>query len=252
MPTPSTDLTSPPAAPSAPSSLPPLENGDRLARDEFERRFRAFPHVRKAELIDGVVYMPSPVRYRNHGRPHGQLTTLLGNYSAATQGVGFASDTTARLELDTEPQPDVLLMIDPALGGQARIDDDDYVEGAPELVAEVASSSVSYDLGVKLRAYARAGVREYIAWRVLDAAIDWLVLREGRFVPLAPGPDGLTRSEVFPGLWLDTAALLRGDLAAAVAALQIGLASPEHAAFAAELAGRAAGQPRVDDPGRPG
>ncbi len=242
-----------PVAPTPiPSFLPPLENGDRLTRDEFERRYEAMPHLKKAELIEGIVYMASPVRLSRHGEPCNDLGGILFMYKLATPGVRAGSDTTARLELDTEPQPDVLLMIDPALGGQARIDDDDYVEGAPELVAEIASSSVSYDLGVKLRAYARAGVREYIAWRVLDSAIDWLALREGQFVPIAPGPDGVTRSEAFPGLWIDTAALLCGDLAAAVAALHRGLASPEHAAFAAELARRAAAQPRVDDPGRPG
>ena len=136
------------------------------------------------------------------------------------------------------PQPDVLLMIDPARGGQARISDDDYVEGAPELVVEVASSSVSFDLHAKLNVYRRNNVREYVTWRVLDRAIDWLVLRAGRYEPLPPRrPRRYLRSEAFPGLWLDPAALLRGDLAAALDALRLGLASPDHAAFAERLRG---------------
>ena len=114
-------------------------------------------------------------------------------------------------------------MIKPECGGQARISDDDYVEGAPELVAEIAASSVSYDLGKKLHVYERNGVREYLVWRVQDREIDWFVLRDGRFEALAPGDDGILRSTVFPGLWLDRAALLRGDLAAVLAALQQGL-----------------------------
>ena len=120
------------------------------------------------------------------------------------------------------PQPDAYLMIEPERGGQARISEDDYVEGAPELVAEIAASSVSYDLGKKLHAYRRNGVKEYIVWRVQDREIDWFVLREGRYEPLAPGPDGVLRSEAFPGLWLDPAALLRGDLAAVLATVRQG------------------------------
>ena len=126
--------------------IPPLEAGDRLSRAEFERRYEAMPELKKAELIEGVVYMPSPVRLRRHGRPHFDLITWLGTYKAATPGVIGADNASARLDLDNEPQPDAVLFIDPAKGGQARISPDDYVEGAPELVAEVASSSVSYDL----------------------------------------------------------------------------------------------------------
>jgi len=127
------------------------------------------------------------------------------------------------VDLDNEPQPDAYLMIEPERGGQARISEDDYVEGAPELVAEIASSSVSYDLGKKLNSYRRNGVREYIVWRVLDREVDWFVLHEGRYEPLPPAADGLLRSTVFPGLWLDPAALIRGDLATVLAVVQQGL-----------------------------
>jgi Uma2 family endonuclease len=103
------------------------------------------------------------------------------------------------------------------------------------LVIEVSSSSVSYDLGNKLKVYRRNGVREYVVWRVRDRQIDWFVLRGGCFEPLTPAADGTLRSTVFPGLWLDPAALLRGDLATVLAVLQQGLNSPEHAEFAASL-----------------
>jgi len=215
--------------------VPPLENGDTLTRDEFERRYEAMPHLKKAELIEGVVYVPSPVRHRYHGHQHTHVISWLGYYEAHTPGVEASDNVTVRLDLDNEPQPDALLFIDPACGGHALIDADGYIEGAPELVAEVASSSASYDLHAKLRVYRRNGVREYIVWRVLDQEVDWFVLRSGQYERLPLDAEGLYRSEVFPGLWLDPAALLRGDLATALAVVQHGLASPEHAAFATRL-----------------
>src|ERR671922_3091229 len=114
----------------------PLENGDRLTRAEFERRYEAMPHLNKAELIEGVVYVPSPVRHRHHGAPHAQLIGWLVQYAAHTPGVEVADNTSVRLDLDNEPQPDALLRIDPACGGQSRLSEDDFIEGAPELVAE--------------------------------------------------------------------------------------------------------------------
>jgi Uma2 family endonuclease len=216
--------------------LPPLENGDRLTRVEFERRYAAMPEHVRAELVEGVVIMASPVRFTRHGVPHADLITWAGNYRAGTAGVLGGTDATVRLDLDNEPQPDVCLLIDPARGGKARIDEDDYINGAPEFVAEVAASTVSHDLGPKLNAYRRNGVCEYLVWRVQDTAIDWFVLREGRFDRLLPDADGVTRSGVFPGLWLDTAALLSGDLARVHAVLRDGLASPTHTAFLTSLA----------------
>ena len=217
------------------SGVPPLENGDRLTRDEFERRYEAMPHIKKAELIEGVVYVPSPVRYRHHGAPHAHLITWLGQYAAGTPGVEVSDNSTVRLDLDNEPQPDALLLIDPTCGGQTRFSSDDYIEGSPELVAEVASSSVSYDLHAKLHAYRRNGVREYIVWRVLEQAIDWFVLRAGQYERLPVDASGLLRSAVFPGLWLDPEALVRSDLATVLAVVQQGLGSPEHATFVARL-----------------
>jgi Uma2 family endonuclease len=230
------------------SDTPPLENGDRLTRDEFERRYDAMPHVKKAELIEGVVHMPSPVRHTRHGRPHLLVGNWLGHYWAATPGVDAGDNSTLRLDLENEPQPDVFLMILPEHGGQARIGADDYVEGAPELIVEVAASSASYDLHDKLGAYQRCGVREYVVWRVLDRAVDWFVLREEVYERLAPSEDGVYRGELFPGLWLDVAALVSGDVAAVLRGVQEGLASPEHAEFVQRLQAAASDSSADSDP----
>jgi Uma2 family endonuclease len=214
--------------------VPELCAGDHLPRAEFERRYAAMPHVKKAELIEGVVYMPSPVTQKKHSGPHFDLIIWLGNYKLATPSVEGGDNGTVRLDLDNEPQPDAFLRVLPELGGQSR-DDGDYVGGPPELIAEVTASSVSYDLHEKLRAYQRNGVSEYVVWRVLDRAIDWFVLRNDRYEPMPLSAAGHYQSQVFPGLWLDPAALIRGDLAQVMAVLQQGLASPEHAEFVRRL-----------------
>lgn len=224
-----------PAGDLRPEVIPPLENGDRLSRDEFERRYEAMPPGKKAELIEGVVYLPSPVTLSEHGSPHFKLVWLLGNYWMATPGVHPADNTTVRLDMDNEPQPDILLYIEPGRGGQLHSDTGRYVEGAPEFVAEIAASSVNIDLHAKLNAYRRNGVREYVVWRVLERAIDWFILRGGNYDRLAAGADDIHRSEILPGLWLDTAAILRSDWPAALRAVQAGIASPEHAAFVQRL-----------------
>lgn len=209
----------------------PLRQGDRMNRAEFERRYDAMPHLKKAELIEGIVCMPSPVSFRGHGRPHFNLIHWLGDFCAGTLGVDGGDNGSIRLDLNNMPQPDAFLIILPEHGGQAQISADDYIEGAPELVAEVASSSASHDLHAKLNAYQHNNVREYVVWRVKDRGFDWFVLRDGRFERLDSGPDGIYRSAVFPGLWLDASALIRGDLQAVARVVQAGLATPEHAAF---------------------
>ena len=215
--------------------VPPLENGDRLNRVEFERRYEAMPNLKKAELIEGIVFLTFAVRALQHGSPHAALVGCLGVYRAATLGVRAADSTSVRLDLENEPRPDGLMLIESACGGQTRISLDDFVEGAPELVAEVAVGLESIELHDKLRAYQRNGVREYVVWRVLDQAIDWFVLRNSQFERLAPDSAGILKSEVFPGLWLDAPAMLRGDLATVFAVLQQGIADPAHAAFVAKL-----------------
>jgi hypothetical protein len=208
-------------------SIPPLENGDRLSREEFERRYEAMPNVKKAELIEGVVHMPSPVRHRNHGSPHFNLNGCFFTYANATPGVDGGDNSSLRLDLDNEPQPDGFLRY--MDNGKSQIDEEDYIVGAPELIGEVSSSTVSIDLGPKLNVYRRNGVQEYVVWRVQDQVIDWFVLRGSQYERLPLGADGVYRSEVFPGLWLDPAALIRGDLATVLQVLQRGIAQRSQA-----------------------
>jgi len=217
------------------SRIPPLESGDRLTRHEFERRYTAMPHIKKAELIEGVVYVASPLRFRSHGQPHGNMNIWLGNYKVSTPGVELGDNVTVRLDLDNEPQPDVVLLIDEQRGGQARISEDDYVEGAPELVAEIAASSASIDLHGKKVVYRRNGVREYIVWQILENKLDWFSLQNGEYVSLEVDADGVIKSQVFPGLWLSVTDLLTGNMTQVLSVLQSGLNSPEHQAFVQSL-----------------
>lgn len=216
--------------------VPPLENGDRLNQLEFERRYNLMPHVKKAELVEGVVYMASPLRFEAHAEPHGDLIIWLGNYKVATPGVRLGDNPTVRLDLDNEPQPDAVLLIDASAGGQSYLGEDGYIEGAPELVAEIAASSAAIDLGDKKRAYRRNGVQEYIVWQVFDQKIDWFSWQNGDYVSLLPDEDGVIRSSIFPGLWLQVAAMLDGNMVQVIAVLQAGLNSVEHQAFVQRLA----------------
>jgi Uma2 family endonuclease len=232
--------TVPASGPSDPAAIPPLQNGDRLTRAEFERRYDAMPHLSKAELIEGVVYKPSPVTFEGHGGPHFDLIAWLSFYRMTTDGVRGGDNSSLRLDLANEPQPDACLIVLPTHGGRVQIDRDGYIVGGPELVAEVAASSASYDLHAKLNVYRRNGVQEYIVWRVLDQAIDWFVLREDRYERLTLTSAGLYQSEVLPGLWLDPTALMAGHLLALAAVVQQGAATAEHAVFVAKLHQQAA------------
>lgn len=233
--TPPLVLRTPPGPGPAAPPVPPLEQGDRLTREEFLRRYHAMPELKKAELIEGRVYVASPVSSRGHARPHLLVVTWLGTYLAATPKVDGGDNGTTILDLDNLPQPDAYLRLEPAHGGQSRVGDDDFVHGAPELVVEVAATSASYDLHEKLSTYRRSGVREYVVWRTLDGQVDWFALEGSDYVPMQPGEGGLFRSRVFPGLWLDAAALIRRDLAAVLRVAQQGLASPEHAELVKRL-----------------
>jgi len=219
-----------------PLQVPPLENGDRLTRHEFEHRYQAMSQVKKAELIEGVVYMPAALRFRSHGQPHSDIMTWLGTYAALTPGVAPGDNPTVRLDLDNEPQPDAVLLIEPQSGGQARLSEDDYIEGAPEFIAEIAASSAAIDLSDKKRAYRRNGVREYLVWQVFDRKLDWFGLQGTEYLSLPVDEDGVIRSRVFPGLWLAVNDLLSGNMAQVLAVLQAGLASQEHTAFVERLA----------------
>lgn len=221
--------------------IPPLENGDleeirsavRLTRLEFETRYQNMTHVKKAELIEGIVYLGSPVKINQHGAPHANIMTWLGFYKAYTNGVQIGDNCTVRLDPENEPQPDALLRIEK--GGQSLITEDGYVEGAPELIVEIAASTVSIDLHDKLKAYRRNQVKEYLVWRVDDNEIDWFRLKEEKYIKLQADEKGIIESEIYPGLWLDVNSLLKGDLATVLNVLQQGINTSEHKKFAEEL-----------------
>lgn len=223
-------IREPPAA----GRIPELRPGDRLTREEFERRYAAMPGLKKAELVEGVVYMPSPVSQEEHGGPHFDVIGWLAVYRAATPGVEGGDNSTLRLDLDNELQPDAFVRIRPELGGQSH-GSGKYIAEAPELIVEITASSASYDLYDKLHVYRRHGVCEYVVWRVWDREIDWFVLSAGRYERLPLSAEGQYRSGVFPGLWLDPGALIRGDLAQVLDVLQQGLATTEHADFVRRL-----------------
>ncbi|KOR38560.1 MULTISPECIES: Uma2 family endonuclease [Planktothricoides] len=217
-------------------NLPPLENGDRLIRPEFERRYQAMPGVKKAELIEGVVYMASPLRFKSHAEPHGRIITWLGAYQAATPQVEMGIEPTIRLDIDNEPQPDGVLRISQESGGKSSLTADGYLEGSPELVVEIAASSAAIDLADKKRAYRRSGIQEYIVWQVFEQKIDWFGLEQGDYVTLPPNQQGIIcSSKMFPGLWLDVTAILSGNMLQVLTTLQTGINSAAHQEFLQQL-----------------
>jgi Uma2 family endonuclease len=220
----------------APAKLPPpLENGDHLVRAEFERRYEAMPPNVRAELVDGVVHVSSPTKVL-HADYHAPVVGWLYHYAVATPGCHVSVDGTLRIggELD-EPQPDAVLRVETEAGGLSRVDEDGYLAGPVELAAEMAASSASYDLHEKKTMYLRHGVREYLVVLAYTSEVRWFERDESGYA-LLPEKDGVLRSRVFPGLWLDVRALLEGDGARLLAVLDRGLASKAHAAFVRELA----------------
>lgn len=194
-----------------------LESGDHLTREEFHRRYCARPDIKKAELIEGVVYVPSPVRADLHGAPHAAVVGWLYAYKAHNPIVQVLAESTVFLD-NSEVQPDACLWY--ASPDGPRLTASNYLEGAPQLVVEVAASSVSYDLYEKKDAYRRNGVREYVVWRVLDEAIDWFELRDGAYIPREPDAEGIVESAQFAGLRLAVPSMLAGDAAGLLAALR--------------------------------
>jgi Uma2 family endonuclease len=202
-----------------PEARPELRTGDRLTRAEFHRRYCLRPDIKKAELVGGAVHVPSPVRGKHHGEPEAMLAGWMLGYAARHPNLHAMTNSTVFLSPDDEVQPDLLLFRESSPPPGARYDAQGYVVGAPDLVCEVAASSTDDDLSPKMTAYQRAGVPEYLVWRVLDGALDWFRLRAGGYVPLAADAAGVIESEAFPGLRLDVPALLRGDTLAVLAAL---------------------------------
>jgi Uma2 family endonuclease len=210
---------------------PLLENGDRLTRSEFHRRYEAMPKNVKAELIKGVAYMASPVRVKKHAEPHARMMGILGYYQMQTKGVDLLDNVTYIVSDIYEPQPDCVLRIEEDCGGKSWVNDDDYMEGSPELVVEISASTASYDLHDKLEMYEQKGVQEYIVWRVLDKQIDWFRLENSKYQKLSASKDGIIESQVFAGLRLNTAALLKDDLPQVLADLQKGIKSKKYKEF---------------------
>jgi hypothetical protein len=227
-----------------PVPLPPLVEGQRLDQPTFHARYEAMPPATRAELINGVVFMPDPFGF-GHAAAKPPVIVWIDYYREQTPVLEVLANVSTVLGPKSEVQPDVLLLILPEFGGQARIPKE-WVWGPPELVAEVAEETRYVDLGPKFEDYERAGVREYVVRALEPDEVYWFVLRNGRFEELPPGPDGIYRSEVFPGLWLDPQALLRCDTRRLRAVVDLGCATPEHAEFVARLE---AARERLQGPG---
>lgn len=215
-------------------ALPPLEAGDHLDQPTFHARYKAMPAAFRAELIGGVVLVPSPLSTA-HGFHHALVMAWLVNYAIATPGTHAGDNMTTILGQSSEPQPDGALIIDPVRGGQTQVSTDGYMTGAPELIVEVASSSASIDLHAKRRDYEQAGVLEYVVVVLRQPTMRWFVWRAGRYQELTADADGIFRSRVFPWLWLQANALLQLDGATVMDVLHQGLATPEHVAFVQRL-----------------
>lgn len=217
-------------------TLPPLIAGQRLDRATFHERYAAMPPRTRAELIGGIVHMPSPLGYE-HGDRDSEVSDWLGHYKRYTKGIEKPLNATTQLGDYGEHQPDCQLIIPGDLGGQTRFVGS-FIVGPPELIVEIGKTTRETDLGATKDDYERAGVLEYLFVGIDPDEVLWFIRRDGRFVEMEAGADGLLRSEVFPGLWLDPAALLARDMDAVYVALDRGIATPEHAAFAARLGGR--------------
>ena len=218
--------------PPSANGLPLLCNGDRMKQPEFHRRYNACPEDVKFELVGGTVYMASPLRLP-HGTYHGELSLALWHYKAGTPGVEAADNATVILGAESESQPDLLLRILPECGGQTRVTADEYCEGAPELVAEIAHSTRALDMNQKREDYEQAGVQEYLVLCVEERELHWFQFPSRRMI--RPDRQGTARSRVFPGLWIDVPALLERDSPRLIVAVQQGLASSAHAAFVKRL-----------------
>ncbi len=213
----------------------PLHNGDRLPRAEFHRRYLQYPDDVSIELVGGIVYMASPTRLQ-HGTYQAELSTLFVLYKAGTPGVEAADDATVLLNDENETQPDVLLRVLPEYGGRSHTTEQDFVEGSPELIAEIAYSRAAIDLHAKVDQYQQAGVLEYIVVSLEEAKLRWFDLQANTIIN--PASDGILRSHALPGLWLDPGALIDRNTSRSVKVLGHALKSEEHAEFARRLEGR--------------
>lgn len=218
----------------------PFRNGDRLDQPTFHALYEQTPDGFRAELIGGIVFMGSPVGAR-HAITTSHVHWWLVSYRARTFGVTTTGEATVILGFEDELQPDATLLIDTECGGATRRERG-CLAGTPEMVLEVAHSTVAIDLHRKKDRYEEAGVREYLVFLEAEHKVCWFVSDEGRFVQLSPDDDGVLRSRQFPGLWLDPVAFWSTDYQRLQEVLEQGCATPEHAEFVARLeAARAAG-----------
>jgi Uma2 family endonuclease len=214
---------------------PQLVNGDRMLQPEFHRRYETYPEDDKFELIGGIVFMASPLR-RAHGKNHANLSMVLNLYSGQTPGIELLDNATTILGEESEPQPDLSLRILAEYGGQSRETAKDYVEGPPELVAEVAHSTRAIDLHLKRQDYERAGVREYLVFCLEEPQVLWYDFAANDSI--ATDRRGVARSRVFPGLWINVPALLGEKDKELIATISRGLKSPAHKTFVKNLQAR--------------
>jgi Uma2 family endonuclease len=214
--------------------LPTLENGDQLDQQTFHARYEAMPEDFRAELIGGIVYVSSPQKVP-HSKAQKLVVRWLDGYAEVTPATEVLLNNTQILGPDSEPEPDACLFIAPEYGGEVYADENEYLNGAPELIVEVSSSTESIDLHRKKRDYEKAGVREYVVLALRTQQVFWFVRQRGKYREVPLPSDGLFRSRVFPGLWLDGEAVLRNDRQRVLEALGQGLATPEHAAFVSKL-----------------
>ena len=212
--------------------VPPLYAGDQLTQPEFHRRYLAMPPRSKAELIEGIVYMPSPMRWE-HGSKCFVAGMILGMYTAETPGVSGAENTTVILSDQSEPQPDYLLRLSPEHGGKTVVNERGYLVGPPELIIEISHSTLAIDLHSKKSDYQAAGVREYLVFCIEERELRAFDLAEDK--PLKTSADGIYRAQIFLGLWIDVDAVFVGDAPKGLKTLRRGLKSREHAAFVKKL-----------------
>lgn len=215
-----------------PPRPPLLENGDRMSQAEFHRRYQDYPEGVKFELVGGIVYMASPLRHR-HSSYHQKLNWVLLLYEEGTPGVESCDNATVILGEESEPQPDAALRILAECGGQSRVDEDEYIAGAPELLAEVAYSSRAIDMNQKREDYERAGLLEYLVLCIEEQELRWFHFPSGG--EITPNRQGISRSLVFPGLWIDVQALMEQKKTRLREVVEQGMTSRAHAAFVRRL-----------------
>ena len=213
-----------------------LRDGERIPPDEFRRRCGVLEAVGvdfRVEYVNGVVRMMPPPNFAGHTHPIRVMQGLLSAYTRQTPGVIDYTESGVTLpveETSADVSPDLCLVVQPGRGGQMSVDDAGYFVGPPELVVEVANSSLSYDLGEKRDLYEAAGVQEYLVHATRERRL-LMMRRDGdRFRTVMPDADGVLASRIFPGLVFDTAAIIADDIAAAEATLDRVMQSPEVAA----------------------